>query len=160
MRVAKAHVVIMTFVVVEVGGDILDNSWASEPYGYIHGLGQMPEGFEDGVEGLEAGSTFEFDVPMDRAYGPSNNQLIQKVSPDQLPAGLVPGMVVHMEVPGMEGLVPPLVFHVKSVKEDVIKLDGNHPMAGKDLRFMGRIREVRAASADEIKSGRIERPSA
>ena len=57
----------------------------------------------------------------------------------------------------MEGIAPPLIFHVADVGESIVKLDGNHPFAGKDLRFMGRIRRVRAATEEEMRTGRIAR---
>jgi len=93
----------------------------------------------------------------EKAYGERNPKLVQKVERDQLPPNLKPGMVVQMEVPGLEGIAPPLIFHVADVGESIVKLDGNHPFAGKDLRFMGRIRRVRPATEEEMRTGRIAR---
>lgn len=153
--IAPDVVVVMTFVVAEVDGEVLDNAWAEEPYAYIHGRQQMPEGFERGVEGLRAGEVFEFDVSRELAYGEHNSQLVQKVAVDQLPPGLSPGMVVKMAIAGLEGA--PLLFHVASIRDGVARLDGNHPFAGKDLRFMGKIRQVRPATPRELATGRISR---
>ncbi len=161
--IGSGDVVELTFVVLEKSGDegvddeVLDDTWSTERYAYIQGEGQMPPGFEARIEGLNADDIFDFVVPFAEAYGKHNNQMVQKIEADQLPAGLKPGMVVHMEMPGQPEGVPPLIFHVKSVKEGMVKLDGNHPFAGKDLRFMGKIRGVREATGMELMTGRIER---
>lgn len=162
MKVQQNAVVELTFVVIERlaegNGELLDDMWSSERYAYIHGVGQMPAGFEEGVAGLMAGEIFEFDVPSARAYGAYNNQMVQKIHASQLPPNLKPGMVVQMELPGQPEGVPPLVFHVKSVSDEgIVKLDGNHPFAGKDLRFTGMVRNVRLASEEELRTGRIRR---
>ncbi len=159
-EVSADHVVMLTFVVVEVDGEVLDDAWATEPYAYIHGKGQMPIGFEQGIDGLEEGDTFDFDVPSELAYGKHNNQMVQKIESSQLPPGLKPGMVIQMELPGHPTDAPPLIFHVKSISDEgIVRLDGNHPFAGKDLRFMGKVRGVRLALARELETGRIRRDS-
>ena len=163
IKIQRGAVVELTFVVLEVEegavvGDVLDDTWSSERYAYIHGQGHMPVGFEEGVSGLVEGDVFEFDVPCERAYGAHNNQMVQKIHASQLPPNLRPGMVVQMELPGQPEGVPPLVFHVKSVSRDgLVRLDGNHPFAGKTLRFMGKIRAVRLAQPEELQTGRIRR---
>lgn len=157
--VQAESVVVLTFVVVDAQTEeILDDAWATQPYAFIHGRKQMPRGFEQGIAELKSQDVFEFDVPPELAYGDHNSQHVQKVEPGQLPPHVKPGMVVHMEVPGLEGIAPPLIFHVTKVTEKLVHLDGNHPFAGKTLRFMGKIREVRPASAQELETGRINRP--
>lgn len=162
MKVAEGVVVELTFVVIEVleegPGEVLDDAWSRERYAYIQGRGQMPVGFEEGVEGLGVDDIFEFDVEPARAYGAHNNQMVQKIHASQLPPGLRPGMVIQMELPGQPEGVPPLIFHVKSVSQDgLVRLDGNHPFAGKTLRFAGKIRGARLATEEEARTGRIRR---
>ena len=145
-------VVVMTFVVAEVGGEVLDRHWASAPYAYIQGRGHMPQGFEQHVAGLSAPAAFEFEV--EQAYGPINSQMVQKVETSRLPEGLVPGATLHVALPGSESLEP-IPFRVKQMGDEITTLDGNHPFAGKDLRFMGKIRAVRRATSEELRSGRV-----
>lgn len=156
--VADGQVVVLTFVVISPEDDeVLDDRWAKEHYAFIQGRKQMPRGFEEGIEGMVKDDRFEFDVDSERAYGARNPKLVQKVEREQLPQNLQPGMVVQMEVPGLEGIAPPLIFHVAEVGDKIVKLDGNHPFAGKNLRFMGRIRRVRPATEEEMRTGRIAR---
>ena len=42
------------------------------------------------------------------------------------------------------------VFNVMKIKGDTVLLDGNHPRAGKELRFVLKVMDVRAASEEEI----------
>ena len=157
-KIAAGRVVALTFRVFEAGaaGEALDDTWAERAYGYIHGMGQMPAGFERALEGLVAGESFDFEVERDDAYGERNNQMVQKIEAERLPPGLKPGMIVQMELPEHPPGAPPLLFHVKSVHEGVVRLDGNHPFAGKSLRFVGQIRAVRLATAEELAAGRLK----
>ena len=140
-RITATSEVEVTFVVVDdVTEEVLDRERASVPHRFVMGRRQMPAGFEARLVGLEPGAAFEFVVPAEEAFGPRNSQLVQKIRRENLPPGIAPGMVVEMAVDGLEGA--PLVFHVASVGEELVKLDGNHPMAGRSLRFMGKVRAV------------------
>lgn len=158
MRIKTGCVVTLNFSVWGEDGELLDDAWTVREYGYIQGFHQMPRGFEANLEELVASAIFEFEVLCADAYGARNNQLVQKVDASQFSAEVVPGMVIQMEVAGEAG-APPLLFHVKSVREGVVHLDGNHPFAGRDLRFEGEVLGVREASEEELLTGRLKRPS-
>ena len=70
-----------------------------------------------------------------------------------IPSG-VESLCIDVEVggqlqgPGADG--QPQMFHVVKIKGPVVHLDGNHPLAGKALRFACKVTEVRAATAEEI----------
>lgn len=150
-------VVRLTFVVVDAKTqEVLDREHAASALEYIHGSGQLVLGFEEGLLGLCAHDCFEFDVPCAKAYGVHNPQMVQKVERAKLSPDLRKGMVVRIEVPGMEGLAPPLVFHVVKILDHVVHMDGNHPFAGRDLRFMGKVRSVRQATAQELRTGCVD----
>jgi FKBP-type peptidyl-prolyl cis-trans isomerase SlyD len=145
MVVGPGRLVEVTFVVVDDATDeVLDRERATTPHAFVVGRGQMPAGFEARLSGKAPGETFEFVVPEEEAFGAHNNQLVQKVKRSSLPEGIVVGMVIELEVDGVAAA--PLLFHVASVGEEVVKLDGNHPFAGRSLRFMGKVRDVRPAT--------------
>ncbi|RYY91689.1 MAG: peptidylprolyl isomerase, partial [Comamonadaceae bacterium] len=61
-----------------------------------------------------------------------------------------PGVKVGGQLEGRNDRGEPQVFTVMKIKGDKVLLDGNHPLAGLDLRFSLKVVEVRAASAEEI----------
>ena len=137
MRVEAGVKVRVSFVVESAHGEVLDAQWRDRGHEYVQGKGEMPAWFEQGVEGKVFGEAFEFSVERQDAYGERNTQMVQKVKAEHLPQGLKEGMVVQMEVAGGGGV--PLIFHVVKIKEGLVHLDGNHPMAGHDLVCRGKV---------------------
>ena len=75
-----------------------------------------------------------------------------EVPRDKFPADeeLVPGSQVMSQGGGA-----PVVFTIREVRPDTVLLDGNHPMAGKDLNFAIEVVDVRPASAEELAHGHV-----
>jgi FKBP-type peptidyl-prolyl cis-trans isomerase SlyD len=135
--------VALTFTISDAEtAEVLDDAHATRPLHFTHGARQMLRAVERGIEGLAAGDTFDLVIPEQDAYGPRSDQVMQKVEIATLPPGIQPGMVIELGIPGMEGLLPPVVFHVKDVRDGIAHLDGNHPMAGRSLRFVGAILQL------------------
>ncbi|MEM1346937.1 MAG: FKBP-type peptidyl-prolyl cis-trans isomerase [Myxococcota bacterium] len=144
MQISAGCKVALTFVTLDASEgehEVLDRAHATTPLEFVFGGGHGVRGLECGIEGLTKGDTFDFVVEPHEAYGAHNNQLVQKVARATLPEDLREGMVLQLGISGLEGVMP-LVFHVARVRDDVVTLDGNHPWAGKRLRFMGKVREV------------------
>ena len=55
-------------------------------------------------------------------------------------------------------LTPEKLHEILEVNAEFVKMDFNHPLAGKDLHFEGDILEVREATADEISHGHVHGP--
>ncbi len=114
-------------------GTVFDSSQGEEPLEFAIGSGQMLGGFEQGVIGMEPGQTKTVQLAADQAYGPHSPQKVIKVERKEMPPNmqLEPGMMVQGNRP--EGGQMP--FTVVEVTADMVTLDGNHPLAGKDLTF-------------------------
>lgn len=114
-------------------GETFDSSDGRDPLEFTIGSGMVIKGFDDGVSGMTIGEKKTINIPVDEAYGPVNEQMIFNVQKTQLPADLVPepGMQLMMHAGGGQQL-PVLITEV--LEEHVI-IDGNHPLAGKDLVF-------------------------
>ena len=48
-----------------------------------------------------------------------------------------------------------VIGKVIAMEKDFVKMDFNHPLAGKDLYFTGKVINVRAATPDEISHGHV-----
>jgi peptidylprolyl isomerase len=112
-------------------GEIFDTSEGREPISFTVGEGQVIRGFEEGVQGMEKGETKTITITSDEAYGPVNNELLFQVDLTQLPEGVEAGHMLHGNSPSGD-VVP---FIVLEVNESTAILDGNHPLAGKNLTF-------------------------
>lgn len=114
-------------------GTTFDSSQGREPLSFQMGEGQIISGLENALSGMSAGETTTVTIPAENAYGTHNPQAVQQVPreavPDHIP--LDPGTQLQVQTP--DGKTVPVV--VADVTEEQVTLDGNHPLAGRDLTF-------------------------
>jgi FKBP-type peptidyl-prolyl cis-trans isomerase 2 len=101
--------------------------------------GQLIKGFDESVIGKNLGDTYTIRIEPSEAYGDRREGFTQKVPKEQFPEGveLQPGLMLM--VMGPEGPTP---ASIKSIEEDHVIIDLNHPMAGKVLNFEIKIIET------------------
>lgn len=114
-------------------GTVFDSSESREPLSFVLGEGKVIPGFEDAVMGMGEGDSRTTTIPSDEAYGPHRDELILAVERERFPDEVDPEVGLRLQMQTQEGDVVPVV--VAGVEEDTIKLDANHPLAGRDLTF-------------------------
>jgi len=114
-------------------GTVFDSSLEREPLQFTIGEGQLIPDFEEGVVGLSPDESKTINIPADKAYGPHHEEMIMEVSRDQFPKDLEPRVDQRLQVSQPDG--QSFVVLVTGVSETSVTLDGNHPLAGKDLAF-------------------------
>lgn len=121
-------------------GEVFDSSVGREPLEFQVGAGMMIPGFDNGVVGMSLNEKKTIEIPAAEAYGEKIDGLIQEVPMDQLPEEIKPevGMPLMAQLP--DGRQQQLV--ITEVNEDLIVVDGNHPLAGKDLVFEVEVVEI------------------
>lgn len=114
-------------------GDPFDSSEGREPLEFQVGAGQMIPGFDAALPGMEVGDKKTVNIPAAQGYGETNEEAIIEFPKENVPEDmkLEPGMSLTLS--NQEGQPFPVV--VKEIKDDVIVLDANHFLAGKDLVF-------------------------
>lgn len=116
-----------------IDGTVFDTSAGREPLEFTLGTGQVIAGFEKAVLGMKVGESKTVTVPVSEAYGPHRDELIIEVPKTDLPEGLTPQ--VGQQLQGLEDNGRIRTVTIVEVSEDVIKVDANHFLAGKDLVF-------------------------
>jgi len=121
-------------------GTQFDSSRGRKPLQFTLGEGRIIAGLETAVEGMSVGGTKTVTVPAADAYGPRRDDFAREVPRDAIPndMDLAEGMVLTAQ--GPEGQT--LRFSVVDFDEQKIKIDANHPLAGKDLTFEFELMEV------------------
>jgi FKBP-type peptidyl-prolyl cis-trans isomerase SlyD len=160
MTIEKNMVVSVTYTLRrnEAEGEILETCESSRPLEFVYESGVMLPHFEKHLKGLQAGSSFEFTLSPEQAYGEVTESAIVEVSKDIF---LVDGvlredlLIVGTEIPMRDSSGRPLSGKVIEVKneENSVVMDFNHPLAGQNLHFTGKVEAVREATADEIAYG-------
>jgi FKBP-type peptidyl-prolyl cis-trans isomerase SlyD len=150
MKIEKDMAVTLLYKISEPTGKVLEES--KEPMSYLHGgYGNTFAKVEAALEGQSAGFRTVIELAPEDAFGARNEALMQTIPKKQFPPGVKVGG--QLEGRGDDGQAH--VFTVMKIKGDQVHLDGNHPMAGKALRFGLQVVEVRAASPEEIAHGHV-----
>ena len=122
-------------------GEVFDSSKKhNKPMEIEVGSGQVIPGFEKALMGMKKGEEKEIKLKPSEAYGDHNPQLIQNVPRDRFPkeGNLKDGVMVLMSLPDGNQIPAKVV----KVSKDSVKLDFNHPLAGKTLIFKIKVIEI------------------
>lgn len=133
--------------------ELMERATAEQPLEFVYGIGMMLPAFEKELNGLEKGAAFSFSLKPEDAYGE-----FQEESVVELPKNIfeVDGkfdaemIQVGNIVPMMDNSGNRLQGSVEEIREDVVVMDFNHPLAGETLHFAGRVLDVHEATAEEI----------
>ena len=114
-------------------GDQFDSSAGREPLEFTVGAGQMIKGFDAAIPGMKVGDKKTINIPAVEAYGERSADAMIEFPKENIPPDmkLEPGM--QLTLSNQHGQPVPVV--VVELREDVIVLDANHFLAGKDLVF-------------------------
>lgn len=120
-------------------GSVFDSSLneGREPLTTTLGQGQLIKGFESGLIGMSEGEKKTIEIESQDAYGPYIEDMIGEIEIEKVPEGVKVGDV-------LQGMGPqgPIMVKVVEVNETLVKLDSNHPLAGKKLIFDLEVLEV------------------
>jgi FKBP-type peptidyl-prolyl cis-trans isomerase SlyD len=150
MKIEKNTAVTLRYKVTDLQGKVLEES--KEPMVYLHGgYGNTFPKIEAALDGQDEGFQTTLELAPADAFGERNEALVQTIPKTQFP----PGVKIGGQLEGRADDGTTIVFTVMKIKGPVVHLDGNHPMAGKTLRFSLKVSEVRAASEEEIAHGHV-----
>jgi FKBP-type peptidyl-prolyl cis-trans isomerase SlyD len=150
MKIEKNTAVTLRFKIFETSGKVLDES--KEPMSYLHGgYGNTFPKIEEALEGQQAGFSTTIELQPEDAFGQRDETLLQTIPKTQFPPGVKVGGQLEGRTPDGQSIA----FTVVKIKGPEVHLDGNHPHAGKVLRFAINVDDVRAASEEEIAHGHV-----
>ena len=160
MQIENNKVVSITYKLSEADNkaEVIQEVDASQPLVFLFGMGQLLPKFEEYLAGKTTGDTYEFTLGHMDAYGPIEAEAVVDIPIDVFVVDgklaedmLVVGGMVRLR--DQEGRLLQGTLLQRGL--ETVKVDFNHPMAGKDLHFSGTVTDVREATADEIAHGHV-----
>jgi len=151
-QVAKNIVVSLEYTLT-VDGEVVDYSNKEEPLEYIQGHDQIIPGLESALNGMVVGESKQVTVAASEAYGEVDEEAIIEVNRSDFPEEVPMEIGTEVQVRNMDGHV--LDARIASISDDKVKLDFNHPLAGKDLQFDVTVVSLRNATEEEIEHGHV-----
>lgn len=114
-------------------GETFDSSAGREPLEFEVGSGQVIKGFDEGVTGMTPGEKKTINIPFAEAYGPKNPEMIIEMPKDRFPKDMEIEVGMPLGMSDQEG--HQFQVTIVEIKDAVVILDANHPLAGQDLTF-------------------------
>lgn len=147
MQITKNTVVQFHYTLKDLQGNTLESTQGEDPVAYLHGYNNMMPAIEEKLVDKTVGDVLQFELTPEQAYGPRNEELIQRIPAKHLRGAKKWKAGMLAEVDAKDG--PRQVMVVKAGKF-MVDVDLNHPFAGKDLQFDITVVDVREATAEEI----------
>lgn len=144
MTVSEGKSISMEYTLTLENKEVLDSNVGGEPLTFTQGSHQIIPGLETALDGMKAGERKQVTVAPEEGYGKIDPQAIQEVPIDQIPPD---ARKVGVQLQGKDGQGRVVHPTVTEVKEQVVVLDFNHPLAGKTLYFDVKILDIQSATA-------------
>lgn len=154
MQIAKNSVVSLNYEMYDGDNQLVDKT--EEPIVYLHGgYDNILPKLEEALHGKSVGDKVEVAMEPDDAFGDFDPNLLRIEAADMFPEEVEIGMMFEADDPESGEVI---LFRVTDIADGKIVVDGNHPLAGKRVRFSCSVVEVRAASKEEIEHGHVHGP--
>ncbi|MGE5223005.1 MAG: FKBP-type peptidyl-prolyl cis-trans isomerase [Omnitrophica WOR_2 bacterium] len=150
--VEDGQVVTLNYVLT-VDGEVVDSSEEGQPITFIQGQGQIIRGLESELYGMEVGQNKDVVVQPENGYGEVDPENYSEFPRNQFPPEIPLEPGVELELRDKEGET--VGARIDSISDDSVRLNFNHPLAGKELHFSVEVIELRNATDDEIAHGHV-----
>jgi FKBP-type peptidyl-prolyl cis-trans isomerase SlyD len=142
--------VVLEYTLKDDKGEVLDSSDAEdgEPIVYVHGYGMLVPGLESALMGLALGEAKDVTVSPDEGFGDRDDELVLEIDRSDFPEPKNVNIGDEVVAESPDGDEVPM--RVVEVKEETVIVDANHPLAGVTLRYSVKVKEIAAASEEEI----------
>lgn len=136
-------------------GRVIEKVESNKPFEFVYRTGKLLPSFEEALVDLSEGDDFEFTLKSEEAYGERMEDLIIDIP---ISVFEIDGKVdeticsVGNEVPMTDGSGKQFYGIIEEIRDETVKMDFNHPMAGLDLFFTGTVVGVREPTSEELES--------
>lgn len=156
MKIDNNQVVTVTYdlyVTEEGEKKHVESATVQQPLVYLHGVGMMLPKFEDNLNGLTVDDDYAFSLTAEDGYGIYDEEAIANLPKDMFAETTLPEIGSILPLQDNDG--SHFQGRVLSITEDSVLVDLNHPMAGHELHFNGKIIEIRPATTEELEHGHV-----
>jgi FKBP-type peptidyl-prolyl cis-trans isomerase SlyD len=136
-----------------VDGEVLDSSEEEGPLEYLQGHQNVIPGLERELAGMKMGGSKNVTVAPEDGYGDVDQEAIMDVPLSEFTEEIPLEEGFELEVTDKDGDI--MLAKIVEVGEITVKLDTNHPLAGKTLNFEVKVVDLRPATDEELTHGHV-----
>ncbi len=145
--------VISMHYTLHVDGKLVDTSEGGEPLQFIQGMGHIIPGLEHELYDMKVGDSKRVNVQPGKGYGVVDEEAYMDVPRKAFPANIPLELGTELQLRDQSG--NPMYARIETISDENIRLDMNHPLAGKVLIFDVKIAGIRPAAEEEVLHGHI-----
>ena len=134
-----------------VEGEAIDSSQGQEPLEFLAGHHNVISGLEREMIGMKVGESKEVVIAPSDAYGEYDDEAFADVGRANFPKDMPVKPGTELQVSDQTG--QPMYARIESVEGESVRLNFNHPLAGKELRFNVKVVRLRDATEEETEHG-------
>jgi FKBP-type peptidyl-prolyl cis-trans isomerase SlyD len=150
LKVQDGQVVSMNYTL-QVDGVVVDSSDGHEPLEFLQGAGNIIPGLEEALYGMAIGEQKKVSIAPEDGYGELDSEAYVDVPRNEFPEEIPLEKDIEIQVTDQDG--NPMFARIDSIDTETVKLDFNHPLAGKTLDFDVTIMGLREATEEEMEHG-------
>lgn len=136
--------------------EMMEQATADRPLVYCHGEGMMLPAFEQHMAGLQEGEAFDFRIACEDAYGEYDTDGVMQLDKKMFYNGdgefdserVFVGAIVPMNT--VDGQI--INAQIAEITKEHVTIDLNHPLAGENLHFVGKVLNIREVTEGELKA--------
>ena len=151
-KVDDGQVVSMHYTL-RVNGQVLDSSEGGEPLQFIQGMGHIIPGLENELYEMKIGDSKKVVVAAKDGYGEVDDEAFMDVPRDSFPTDVPAEVGTELELRDQSD--HPVYARIETISADNVRLNMNHPLAGKELHFDVKIADLRPATEEEVSHGHV-----
>jgi len=155
MKIAQKHVVVLTYELKLDDGRVVDSANEEKPFAFIHGIGQTLPAFDRELQDLETGAEFGFSLTAEEAYGEYKPGFVVSIPKENFAGAESDIFEVGNTLPMQDESGNALFGTILELDEENVKMDFNHPLAGNNLNFSGKVLSIRPATKTELDHGHV-----
>jgi FKBP-type peptidyl-prolyl cis-trans isomerase SlyD len=150
--VADDLVVTMAYTLM-VEGEVVDSSEDNEPIQFLQGAGHILPALESELYGMSVGDEKEVTLSPEDGYGEYDEEAFADIPRSEFPDQIPLQSGVELQIKDQDGEIH--YARIESSDAQHVRLNMNHPLAGKELNFSVRISGLRTASPEELDHGHV-----
>lgn len=151
LTITRNKLVLLDLAVLDDQGNMLETTEGQEPFSYLHGRGNLLPAIENLLEDQSAGFECQAVLKPGQAFGAYRPELVVDIKRRQLSPDVSIEKGEYVQAQGPHGVME---FQIEQIEGTQIRLNANHPLAGRNITFLLKILAVRVPHKDEVRHRR------
>ena len=152
-KVVKNNLVVTIDYTLTVDGEVIDSSAEHEPLEFLQGHGNIIPGLEREMLGMKIGESKAVIVSPADGYGEIDEEAFMEIPSNQFPENIPVEVGIELQAQNEEG--GPAYARIEKIENNIVLLNFNHPLAGKELHFAVKVVGIREPSEEELAHGHV-----